>query len=184
MLERLRFCPFLPPQSRRIYMVPSGGLIGRSTPGHDEQRGCLTPAAAQTVNQWVLVTAHQTAELGRSQSGMENHGISIVEPKHLRKAERGLAEPHFMNISSPFDPDAMIPRIRSFHTNEGFVLGLECQKKVLPAVPSCTYPANTSQLDRFIGCRGRRARQWQDAADRFIRRESLVPASLTGCSGI
>jgi polyphosphate kinase len=179
-LERLRFLSISASNLDEFYMVRVAGLIGQinanvtttSTDG-------LTPMEQlRNINHVVVsLTSHQQRNWVTLKAELEQHDITIVEPKHLRKSEREWLEPHFMNHIFPIltpiaiDPAHPFP----FIPTKGFVLGLECEKKDAPGTLMHSILPIPSQLDRFIRLPVEEGRTKDKTPPiRFIRLESLV----------
>jgi polyphosphate kinase len=181
LLERLRFLSISASNLDEFYMVRVAGLIGQinasvTTTSADG----LTPSEQlKRINEVVAsLTEHQQRNWARLKAELDETGISIVEPKYLRKYERDWLEPHFMNYVFPIltpiaiDPAHPFP----FIPTKGFVLGLECQKKGTPGSPVMhSILPIPSQLDRFIRLPVEESRAKDSHPPiRFIRLESLV----------
>lgn len=179
LLERVRFLSISASNLDEFYMVRVAGLIGQinarvTTTSADG----LTPAEQlKKINEVVAsLTEHQQQNWARLKAELDKNGITIVDPKHLRKHEREWLEPHFMNHVFPIltpiaiDPAHPFP----FIPTKGFVLGLECQKKDADDAVMHSILPIPSQLDRFI--RLPAEGQIEDGVQplRFIRLESLV----------
>jgi polyphosphate kinase len=163
-----------------FYMVRVAGLIGQvnagvTTPSDDG----LTPAEQlKKINEVVAeLTDHQQKNWAVLKAELDERGITIVEPKDLKKAERAWLEPHFMNYVFPvltpiaIDPAHPFP----FIPNKGFVLGLECEKKDTPGTIMHRILPIPSQLNRFIQLPSDGVKvDGEPMPIRFIRLESLV----------
>ncbi len=180
LLERVRFMSISANNLDEFYMVRVAGLIGQinagvTTPSADG----FTPAEQlKKINDMVAsLTEHQQRNWARLRAELQENGITIIETKNLRKADREWLEPHFMNYVFPIltpiaiDPAHPFP----FIPNRGFVLGLECQKKDAPDTLMHSILPIPSQLNRFIQLPSEAAKSdGEPAPIRFIRLESLV----------
>lgn len=179
-LERLRFLSISASNLDEFYMVRVAGIIGQINAGvtATSADGLAPAEQLKKINEVVVsLTQHQQDNWARLKAELDENGIAIVEPKHLRKYERDWLEPHFMNHIFPIltpiaiDPAHPFP----FIPTKGFVLGLECEKKdaALPVMHSIL--PIPSQLDRFIRLpvEENRAKDIHPPI-RFIRLESLV----------
>ncbi len=180
LLERVRFLSISASNLDEFYMVRVAGLIGQvnasvtttSTDG-------LTPSEQlKKINEMVAsLTQHQQQNWATLKAELDQNGITIVDPKHLRKHEREWLEPHFMSHIFPIltpiaiDPAHPFP----FIPTKGFVLGLECQKKDTPDAVMHSILPIPSQLDRFIRLPPEDGRAKDDASA-----DPLHPAGIAG----
>ena len=182
LLERLRFLSIASLNLDEFYMVRVAGLVGQINASVNAQSpDGLTPGEQlKRINEVVAeLTAPSAAQLGERSRRNWTRPASASSSRNIYANTSGIglsriSSSHVFPILTPIaiDPAHPFP----FIPRQGFVLGLECQKKGTPGSPVMhSILPIPSQLDRFIRLPVEESRAKDSHPPiRFIRLESLV----------
>lgn len=176
LLERLRFLSISASNLDEFYMVRVAGVYGQVQAGVQtlSQDGLTPPLQLRAINRFAASLVADKQACWRQLKGeLAKAGLSILEPKDLRAAERGWLQRLFMTHIFPIltpiavDPAHPFP----FIPNKGLVIVVEMQRDSDGKGMNGLIPIS-AQLERFIRLGGP---DTDDPAElRFIRLETLI----------